>query len=720
MMHLIEWNDVINISIVKAIRSLFLVLCDFVYRLIIVFFDIFSRLGSAEILQNSTIQAIYSRIGLIIGIFMVFRISFSFIQYLINPDTMLDKQKGMGEIVKRVIIVIVLLGITPTLFREAFTLQNYLVKQNVIGKIFSNDSNINSDDVGRNLAWYGFSSFFTINPDAGDAASKCSEVTDGNMEYDFKQNGSLISAYKCVNMESDGNTLLDFLSPINSLINNRNRTFVIDFEANGLVPFLVGVLILWVIIVYTIQLGVRLLQLAYLQLVAPIPIMMYLEPKKNDTLGKWANQCLVTFLDFFIRIAIMYFAIFIIDLIIKNGSSSVFMATFGNSNLATKLYINIIMIIAVLIFVKRVPNLLKEVFPALNSAATLDFGLKPPKEAVQVTKAITGAATAGAIGLIGGGPGLANKLMGFAGGALKGGYGGFNGDKLKDIASARAKQNITNRQNRLEGNTFGVRMGAKLRDTFGFDSEGYTDVAKMQHQWDDGRETAFQMSANNISNLNANTSDNDFKKLGFNQEWVDAFRNRSRAKSNLESADAALREAQQSGVGIAEALKAYNDAQASYDTANKIKTAMDKKYAEDAQKFSNYKFYTSNSARPGSTVTSSSPSPQSSSTISQYQGDGRGIPITPSNSMFANMSDEEWMERQVENTRDAYATKSDPNEYFEKMYQKYADDYLENNGVSDEFDKTWESHKSAMEEAYKKTGWTKNSNGDWINNNENN
>ena len=188
----------------------------------------------------------------------------------------------------------------------------------------------------------------------------------------------------------------------------------------------------------------------------------------------------------------------------------------------------------------------------------------------------------------------------------------------------------------------------------------------------------------------------------------------------MESADAALREAQQSGVGIAEALKAYNDAQASYDTANKIKTAMDKKYAEDAQKFSNYKFYTSNSARPGSTVTSSSPSPQSSSTISQYQGDGRGIPITPSNSMFANMSDEEWMERQVENTRDAYATKSDPNEYFEKMYQKYADDYLENNGVSDEFDKTWESHKSAMEEAYKKAGWTKNSNGDWINNNKNN
>ena len=384
---------------------------------------------------------------------------------------MLDKQKGMGEIVKRVIIVIVLLGITPTLFREAFTLQNYLVKQNVIGKIFSNDSNINSDDVGRNLAWYGFSSFFTINPDAGDAASKCSEVTDGNMEYDFKQNGSLISAYKCVNMESDGNTLLDFLSPINSLINNRNRTFVIDFEANGLVPFLVGVLILWVIIVYTIQLGVRLLQLAYLQLVAPIPIMMYLEPKKNDTLGKWANQCLVTFLDFFIRIAIMYFAIFIIDLIIKNGSSSVFMATFGNSNLATKLYINIIMIIAVLIFVKRVPNLLKEVFPALNSAATLDFGLKPPKEAVQVTKAITGAATAGAIGLIGGGPGLANKLMGFAGGALKGGYGGFKGDKLKDIASARAATNLKNRQIREDPNTtLEGRMEARFRNAFGFNS----------------------------------------------------------------------------------------------------------------------------------------------------------------------------------------------------------------------------------------------------------
>ena len=49
--------------------------------------------------------------------------------------------------------------------------------------------------------------------------------------------------------------------------------------------------------VYSIQVGVRVLQLAYLQIVAPIPIAMYITPKGEEQLKKWGTQCLVTFLD---------------------------------------------------------------------------------------------------------------------------------------------------------------------------------------------------------------------------------------------------------------------------------------------------------------------------------------------------------------------------------------------------------------------------------------
>ena len=156
--------DNIGLSVLKAIRVVFLTACAFVYNLIVVFFNIFEKIGTAEILTNSTVRNMYNRVGLLIGIFMLFRVSFAFIQYVINPDAMLDNKKGAGNIVKRIVFVIVLLGVTPYLFREAYTLQNYLAKQNIIGRIIAPEMiSSNSGDAGKNLAWFGFSSFFQLN-----------------------------------------------------------------------------------------------------------------------------------------------------------------------------------------------------------------------------------------------------------------------------------------------------------------------------------------------------------------------------------------------------------------------------------------------------------------------------------------------------------------------------------------------------------------------------
>ena len=462
-------------AIVDAIRTFFLSLCEIIYRLIVIFFNIFYKLGTAEILQNSTVKQIYSRVGLIIGIFMVFRISFSFIQYVINPDAISDKQKGAGNIIKKVIIVIVLLGITPSLFREAYTLQGFLAKENLVGKVISGKTNPNNESEGKKLAWYAFSSFFKYNISEyeektglevnntipQDMVSKCDVLLGNDMlgtgsmlAAEFEKTNSLASAYNCVDEK---------------ISVSGKDIYVIDFEGNGLIALAVGVLIFWMILMYTIQLGVRILQLAYLQLVAPIPILMYLDPKSNDMLNKWAKQCLVTFLDFFIRVGIMYLAIFLIQIIMDNNS--LLMSSFLDSSWLTKLYVNIVMIIAVLIFANRIPKLLQEVFPSLKSAASLDFGLKIPKEVTQVGGAIAGATAAGAIGLIGGGPGLGNKLKGLAGGITKGGISGFKGTKLKDITSARAATNLKNRQIREDPNTtLEGRMEARFRNAFGFNS----------------------------------------------------------------------------------------------------------------------------------------------------------------------------------------------------------------------------------------------------------
>lgn len=88
-------------AVQDALRTTMLDICSVIYRLIAFCFEVFYNLGTANLLQNEAVQNIISRTTLIIGLFMVFRVTFAFIQYIIDPDAMTDKSKGAGAIVKR-------------------------------------------------------------------------------------------------------------------------------------------------------------------------------------------------------------------------------------------------------------------------------------------------------------------------------------------------------------------------------------------------------------------------------------------------------------------------------------------------------------------------------------------------------------------------------------------------------------------------------------------
>lgn len=482
------WDE-ITTAIVKALRAMFLSLCELVYKFIIFFYSVFEKFGTAQLLRNDTVMQIYRRIGLILGLLMLFRLAFSFIQYVINPDLIADKQKGLGNIIKNVLIVIVLLGVTPTLFSEAYRLQGFLIRQNIVGKIITG-KNYDTDDLnetGVELSWYAFSSFYRFsdyiynsqeyenNPDLvkHNACPILSDDSDGGaLGRDFRRTHTLRYAYNCVNtMGSKSENGIEY------------EYFNIDFDGNGLVPLITGILILWMIIMYTVQLGVRLLQLAYLELIAPIPIIMYLDPKNKDIISKWGKQCLTTFLDYFIRTGIIYFVIFIIKLLVTNEGSSLFMSAFDDLNLTSLgiAYVKIIMIIALLIFAKRVPKLLEEVFPVLKNAASLDFGLKMPKEMKQVG----GIAAGAGLGVVGAGiSGISrfrsNKAAGKSTGkSLLGGAYGVGAGLFKGVKSGFTKKGVSGGwKNILESNnkynqlitSGGTTMGtirAKVGDTLG-------------------------------------------------------------------------------------------------------------------------------------------------------------------------------------------------------------------------------------------------------------
>lgn len=379
-MYILDGN--VTTAVVDAIRSLMITFCSLIYKLIIFSFDVFEKIGSAnDILSTDIIVNITNKISLILGLFMIFRLTFAFIQYLINPDTMSDKNKGAASLVIKVVVTIVLLGSTPYMFKLAFSLQNAInedriIPRIIVGHTLEEDENVT---MGGMLAQSTFFTFFRVNENVTckDSDEDLAIVTTNKIEEDLKSaNFTLLDAFvnqKCTRNDDD-----------------KKEDYLYEMDAGGFGCVAIGAAVLYIVFIFTIQLAVRLFQLAYLQIVAPLSIMMYVTPKGDEKLKKWGSQCLTTFLDYFLRTAIIYFVLFVIQQIIQNFESSsisnVWQSNSILSSAVTKGYVLGILIIGLLSFAKKVPNLIKELFPALGGAASFDYGLSFKKQVVEPLK----------------------------------------------------------------------------------------------------------------------------------------------------------------------------------------------------------------------------------------------------------------------------------------------------------------------------------------------
>lgn len=426
-------------TIEQALRTFMGQIAAILYSLIESMYVLFSYLAKAEIIDNDFIAAIYRKVGLLLGLFMVFKLSFSLIQSLINPEKLTDKKNGFASIIGRCILSIVLLGITPSLFREAFNIQNYIVGSNnqnniiyklVVGKAVSG----NFEDLGRVLASDLYFTFFT--DDDGNLNKGIKDIiTDNDFEY--------YDRFKTDNydnlVESVENKEMSFDDTLQYLTVKENGKYVIEF--NWLLSLSFGIVFIYLMFSYCIQTAVRVIQLAYLQLIAPVPILSYISDP-DGAFKKWLKQCSTTFLDLFIRLSIIYFSMYVIDDVIEQFSKSsgiIFESTgVAADDTLFKSLIKIFIILGLLIFAKRVPELLKDLFPNLGGGpASLGFGPKLPKEVSGFAK---GAATFGLGAVVGGAAGLATGIK--HGEGIKGKIAGAFGGLGRGLTSARTKGNI--------------------------------------------------------------------------------------------------------------------------------------------------------------------------------------------------------------------------------------------------------------------------------------
>lgn len=426
-------------AIEQALRGLFGRLCIWVYQLIGMFYNLFITISKVNVLSgNELIETLYNRVGLILGLFMVFKLMFSLIQSLVDPDKLTDKNNGAVSIIKRSLIAIVLLGITPSLFKEAYDLQATLVgakssSDNILYKlIFAKDTAAYVDNFGNELAAEFYFSFFKDD--------EYPELTDEieNEDRFTSYTDDTIETLKKKVLSADKFSLDDTYQYL--MMTSTGGQYVIEFSP--LLCLGAGILILWIIITYCVQIAVRVFQLAYLQLIAPIPILSYIS-KPDGSFKKWTTQCTTTYLDLFLRLAIIYFVMAMV-----HSLSEVF------ENIDNSFFVELFLIIGLLQFAKKAPDLIKEIFPSAGGAAKFDFGLG--------SKPLKGLATFGAGAALGAAGGLTSNLM----------YGASNAKKAFKEKGAKAgfKEIGKTALSGIGGTVGGLTKGAKIKNLRGVKS----------------------------------------------------------------------------------------------------------------------------------------------------------------------------------------------------------------------------------------------------------
>lgn len=437
------WSDV-AFSIKQALRTFSCTVAAVIYNFIVDLYNVFMYTARAEILESSFIQGIYNKVVMILGIFMVFKLSFSLIQSLVDPSKFTDEKKGFGGIIKRSVISIVLLGITPSIFNMAFDLQNLVVgsannTDNIIYKLIVGKApSKDAESFGHVIASELYFGFYTENEPL--------KLNQG-LEVTYPDSGGVqleVHDYEYLKTQilEDHMSFSDTVDYIS--ITNAGQ-YVIKWD--GLFAIGFGLFMVYILITYCISVATRVIQLAYLQLIAPVPILSYISDPEGS-FKNWTKQCMTTYLDLFIRLAIIYFIITVSTQILQAFSEvgSVFYESTGlEAGSGTAKWVSRFLIIGLLMFGKRVPELLKDLFPNFGGgAASIGFGLKNPKKMLGDIPGMgiaKGAATFGLGTVVGGAAGMASGIKNGYGvrGKIAGAFGGFN----RGIAGgAKTKGNI--------------------------------------------------------------------------------------------------------------------------------------------------------------------------------------------------------------------------------------------------------------------------------------
>lgn len=128
----------------KGFIGIILTLDTLIYGLISSAFKVFMAIASARLLSSDAYYTIANKLYLIIGVVMLFVLSYAMLKAIVNPD---EGKKSFGPgLIKRIVIAVVGLAIAPALFNLMYQVQGLVLEHNVLGKIFFRSDNTQKTD----------------------------------------------------------------------------------------------------------------------------------------------------------------------------------------------------------------------------------------------------------------------------------------------------------------------------------------------------------------------------------------------------------------------------------------------------------------------------------------------------------------------------------------------------------------------------------------------
>ena len=494
-----------------------------VYNLISLVYDLLLDIAGATPFDNEIFGTFADRIYALLGLFMLFKVSFSLIKYIVNPDEFSDKVKGGKKLVMNIIITLVLIVAAPPAFDLMYKVQTTLLNEHVVENLIlgsgigasEEGKQIDAEKQGDRIKVAVFSAFYSpddqtcalANPEDTTAfKTACSSFLGENVATAYSEAYIAGSVNDMIHKEVDGEPLF---------MQKKQSGDGYMFNYMFIVSTVVGCITALIFLGFCIDIAIRAVKLGFLQLISPIPIISYIDPNssKSGMFSKWIKEVGKTFIDLFIRLAAVYFAITLIAALMQNPD-------LGTDNLVARVFI----ILGILIFTKQIPKLLGDLMGVKIDG---NFSLNPMNKIT--ASPLAAGAVGGVLGLAGGaaanlhagirdiqakggltgGEALASKaglknvgksIFGTAGSVIAGGTSAM-------VRSGRAS--ATGKTSPFAGATTGITAASRLRNARdgGYNMrdrvyDSWTDMAGIRKQTGTTSEIEDKMKANSMQIAN--------------------------------------------------------------------------------------------------------------------------------------------------------------------------------------------------------------------------